>query len=141
MLEISKSIPDMVNCAGGLMNQWDCSARSAVCKAQILMEVGLRIRVCVGGRGMTRRSLSQERVIVGAEITQKPSYPSGEMTEDSFSLTQYSWLYFQFVDLGKLRASAGLSDLERRGSKPALSSLLEGLLISRKGKKQKRNSW
>ena len=94
-----------------------------------------------GGRGMTRRSLSQERVIVGAEITQKPSYPSGERTEDSFSLTQYSWLYFQFVDLGKLRASAGLSDLERRGSKPALSSLLEGLLISRKGKKQKRNSW
>lgn len=50
MLEISKSIPDMVNCAGGLMNQWDCSARSAVCKAQILMEVGLRIRVW-GGEG------------------------------------------------------------------------------------------
>ena len=99
----------------------------------------------LGGGGaqdkMTRRSLSQKRVIVGEEIIQRPSYPIGERTEDSFSLTQYTWLYLQLVDLGNLRASSGLSDLGRRGSKPALSSLLEGLLISSKGKKQKRNSW
>ena len=44
MLELSKSIPDRVNCVGGLMSQWDGSARSAVCKAQILVEVGLRTK-------------------------------------------------------------------------------------------------
>ena len=87
ILDVSKNTPERVNCVGGLLI---LHLRGMVSSLQVSDLSGWRQGAGQEYRGMPRSSLPQKRVIVGAQFTQRPSYPRGERAGGSFLLTQYT---------------------------------------------------